>query len=268
MTQRESWIRTPLSARLSDAHRVARGHPLVRVDHSRDVNTDTVFNADELPRRRAQRAGTGGIVQQRGDRLGPRRRVRLRDEVRSPPVLQVAEDGIRGGDDGEPRRHRVDRQASELAQRLGNDEQVGPQRQLPVPFEQGRQREARFEAQLANERPDVRAACGVRVAEDHEIIYVRGTTEGINLVAQTYGRQNVGPGDEIIISTMEHHSNIVPWQILCEEKGAKLKIIPINDAGELLIDEYEKLLGPRTKLVSIVHQSNALGTINPVEAII
>ena len=108
----------------------------------------------------------------------------------------------------------------------------------------------------------------INAAEDHEIIYVRGATEGINLVAQTYGRQNVGPGDEIIISTMEHHSNIVPWQILCEEKGAKLKIIPINDAGELLIDEYEKLLGPRTKLVSIVHQSNALGTINPVEAII
>ncbi len=108
----------------------------------------------------------------------------------------------------------------------------------------------------------------INAAEDHEIIYVRGTTEGINLVAQTYGRQNVGPGDEIIISTMEHHSNIVPWQILCEEKGAQLKIIPINDAGELMIDEYEKLLGPRTKLVSIVHQSNALGTINPMQTII
>lgn len=108
----------------------------------------------------------------------------------------------------------------------------------------------------------------INAAEDHELIYVRGTTEGINLVAQTFGRQNVGQGDEIIISGMEHHSNIVPWQILCEEKGAQLKVIPINDSGELLIDEYEKLLSPRTKLVSIVHQSNALGSINPMEAII
>ena len=108
----------------------------------------------------------------------------------------------------------------------------------------------------------------INAAEDHELIYVRGTTEGINLVAQTFGRQNIGQGDEIIISCLEHHSNIVPWQILCEEKGAQLKIAPINDSGELLIDEYEKLLSPRTKLVSIVHQSNALGTINPMEAII
>jgi len=108
----------------------------------------------------------------------------------------------------------------------------------------------------------------INAAEDHELIYVRGTTEGINLVAQTFGRQNIGQGDEIIISCLEHHSNIVPWQILCEEKGAQLKIAPINDSGELLIDEYEKLLSPRTKLVSIVHQSNALGTINPMETII
>jgi len=108
----------------------------------------------------------------------------------------------------------------------------------------------------------------INAAEDHELIYVRGTTEGINLVAQTFGRQNIGQGDEIIISCLEHHSNIVPWQILCEEKGAQLKIVPINDSGELLIDEYEKLLSPRTKLVSIVHQSNALGTINPMETII
>ena len=108
----------------------------------------------------------------------------------------------------------------------------------------------------------------INAAEDHEIIYVRGSTDGKNVGAQHYGRQNVGPGEEISICTMEHHSTIVPWQIRCEEKGAKLKIIPINDAGELMIDEYEKLLGPRTKLVSIVHQSNALGTINPVEAII
>ena len=103
---------------------------------------------------------------------------------------------------------------------------------------------------------------------DHEIIYVRGTTEGINLVAHSFGRQNIGEGDEIIVTAMEHHSNIVPWQILCQEKGAYLKVIPINDHGELLMDEYEKLLSPRTKLVSIVHQSNALGTINPAKEII
>ena len=108
----------------------------------------------------------------------------------------------------------------------------------------------------------------INAAADHELIYVRGATEGINLVAQTFGRQQVGPGDEIIISGMEHHSNIVPWQILCEEKGARLRVVPINDYGELLVDEYEKLLSPRTRLVSIVHQSNALGTINPMGTII
>ena len=108
----------------------------------------------------------------------------------------------------------------------------------------------------------------LNAADDREIIFVRGTTEGINLVAQSYGRQNIREGDEIIITTMEHHSNIVPWQILCEEKGARLRIIPINDDGELLVDEFEKLLGPRTKLVSLVHISNALGTVNPVEQIV
>lgn len=108
----------------------------------------------------------------------------------------------------------------------------------------------------------------INAGYDKEIIFVRGTTEGINLVAQTYGRTNIGPGDEIIITAMEHHSNIVPWQILCQEKGAHLKVIPINDAGELLLEEYENLLSPRTKFVSVVHQSNALGTINPVEEII
>ena len=108
----------------------------------------------------------------------------------------------------------------------------------------------------------------INAEHDKEIIFVRGTTEGINLVAQTYGRANIGPGDEIIITAMEHHSNIVPWQILCEEKGARLKVIPINDDGELLLEEYENLLSPRTKFVSVVHQSNALGTINPVERII
>ena len=100
-----------------------------------------------------------------------------------------------------------------------------------------------------------------------EIIFVRGATEGINLVAYTYGRRHVQAGDEIVISAMEHHSNIVPWQILCEEKQAILRIAPINQRGELLLDEFEKLLGPRTKLVSVVHVSNALGTINPVAEI-
>ena len=106
-------------------------------------------------------------------------------------------------------------------------------------------------------------------AESREqIIFTRGTTEGINLVAYTWGRQNIKAGDEIVISTMEHHSNIVPWQILCEEKGASLKIVPISDDGELLVDEYEKLLNPNTRLVSIVHASNALGTINPIRRIV
>lgn len=101
-----------------------------------------------------------------------------------------------------------------------------------------------------------------------EIIFTYGTTDSINLVAQSYGRRFLKAGDEIIISTMEHHSNIVPWQMLCEEKGCVLKVIPINDAGELLLDEYEKLLSERTKLVSCVHVSNALGTVNPVKTII
>ena len=108
----------------------------------------------------------------------------------------------------------------------------------------------------------------LNASDDREIIFVRGTTEGINLVAQSYGRQHVGEGDEIVISAMEHHSNIVPWQILCQERGARLRVVPINDDGELLLDEYEKLLGPRTKLVSIVHVSNSLGTINPIKQIV
>jgi cysteine desulfurase/selenocysteine lyase len=102
----------------------------------------------------------------------------------------------------------------------------------------------------------------------NELIFVRGATEGINLVASSWGRKYVKAGDEIIISAMEHHSNIVPWQILCEEKGAKLRVIPINDRGELLMEEYQKLLGPRTRMVAIVQVSNALGTINPVREII
>ena len=106
-------------------------------------------------------------------------------------------------------------------------------------------------------------------AESREqIIFTSGTTEGINLVAQTWGRQNIKAGDEIIISNMEHHSNIVPWYILAQEKGAVLRVIPINERGELMMDEFEKLLCEKTKLVSIVHVSNALGTINPVKTII
>ncbi len=107
---------------------------------------------------------------------------------------------------------------------------------------------------------------GARLSE--EIIFTYGTTDSINLVAQTYGRAFLKAGDEILISTMEHHSNIVPWQMLCEEKGCILRIIPINDAGEILMDEYEKMLTEKTKFVSVVHVSNALGTINPVAEIV
>ena len=108
----------------------------------------------------------------------------------------------------------------------------------------------------------------LNAGSDQEIIFVKGTTDGINLVAQSYARPNLGEGDDIIISTMEHHSNIIPWQVLCQEKGAHLRVIPISDAGELLIDEYEKLLTPRTKLVAITHVSNVLGTVNPIEQIV
>ena len=108
----------------------------------------------------------------------------------------------------------------------------------------------------------------VHAAESLEIIFTRNATEGINLVAQSYGRQHVRAGDEVVISEMEHHSNIVPWQLLCEETGARLRVIPINDAGELVLDEFERLLGPRTKFVAIVHLSNSLGTINPVRQIV
>ncbi|MCV9389104.1 cysteine desulfurase [Reichenbachiella sp. ABR2-5] len=104
--------------------------------------------------------------------------------------------------------------------------------------------------------------------EVEEIIFTKGTTEGINLVAATYGRKFIGEGDEIIISGLEHHSNIVPWQILCEEKGSVLKVIPVNDKGELIMEEYDKLLSDKTKLVSVNYISNALGTINPVKEII
>jgi cysteine desulfurase/selenocysteine lyase len=105
-------------------------------------------------------------------------------------------------------------------------------------------------------------------AHEDEIIYTRGTTEAINLVAFSYGEVFVKEGDEIIISAMEHHSNIVPWQMLCERKNATLKVVPINEKGELNMDEYKSMLGPKTRLVAITHVSNSLGTINPVERII
>ncbi len=103
--------------------------------------------------------------------------------------------------------------------------------------------------------------------ESREVIFVRGTTEAINLVAQTYGRSNIGAGDEILVSNLEHHSNIVPWQLLCAEKGATIKVIPMNQAGDLCIDRYEQLFTDRTKLVAVGHVSNAIGTINPIRQI-
>ncbi len=108
----------------------------------------------------------------------------------------------------------------------------------------------------------------INARESKECIFVRGATEGINLVMHGYGRKFIGAGDEIIISAMEHHANIVPWQMLCEEKGARLRVIPMNDAGELLLDEYEALLNERTKFVAVTHVSNALGTINPIKKMI
>jgi cysteine desulfurase / selenocysteine lyase len=104
--------------------------------------------------------------------------------------------------------------------------------------------------------------------EAREVIFVRGTTEGVNLVASSFGRANLTPGDEVLVSAMEHHSNIVPWQLICEERGAKLRVIPMNRDGELLLDEYEKLLGPRTRMVAVVHVSNSLGTINPIREMV
>ena len=104
----------------------------------------------------------------------------------------------------------------------------------------------------------------LNAAEPGETVFLRGATEAVNLVAHGYGRQHVGSGDEIVVSQMEHHSNIVPWQVLCEEKGATLRVAPINDAGELLLEEYEGLLSERTRIVAITHASNALGTVNPV----
>lgn len=108
----------------------------------------------------------------------------------------------------------------------------------------------------------------INAADEREIVFVRGTTEAVNLVATSYGRKNIGVGDEVLISAMEHHSNIVPWQMLCEERGATLRVIPMNDNGELMLDKLDTLLNENTRFVSLVHISNSLGTINPVKEII
>ena len=123
-------------------------------------------------------------------------------------------------------------------------------------------------ATAAYEESRAKARRFLHAAEDREIIFVRGTTEAINLVAHSYGRPHLGAGDEVLITAMEHHSNIVPWQILCEEKGARLRIAPIDDSGALRLDEFERLLTERTRIVSVPHVSNALGTINPVRRIV
>ena len=108
----------------------------------------------------------------------------------------------------------------------------------------------------------------INAEHPHEIIFTKGTTDAINLVASSFGKKFLNKGDEIIISTMEHHSNIVPWQLICEEKEATLKVVPINDQGEFIMSEYENLLSDKTKLVAVAHVSNTLGTINPVQEII
>ncbi len=110
--------------------------------------------------------------------------------------------------------------------------------------------------------------CFINASEDREVIFTSGTTDAINLVAHGYGRKFISSGDEIILTTLEHHSNIVPWQMLAEEKGARIRVVPINNVGELLIDEYEQLFNKHTKFVGITHVSNALGTINPIKQMI
>ena len=107
----------------------------------------------------------------------------------------------------------------------------------------------------------------INARSDKEIVFTRGTTESLNLVASSFGERFMGEGDEVIISAMEHHSNIVPWQLLQERKGIRLRVIPINDRGELLLDEYEKLFNKRTRIVAVTHVSNVLGTVNPVKPI-
>lgn len=125
-----------------------------------------------------------------------------------------------------------------------------------------------IKASEAYENAKIKVKDFINAASEREIVFTRGATEAINLIAYSYGLVNVHEGDEIIISEMEHHANIVPWQVLCEKKKAVLKVIPVNDSGELLLDEYKKLLSDRTKIVAVCHISNSLGTINPVKEII
>ncbi|HZL84959.1 MAG TPA: cysteine desulfurase [Candidatus Krumholzibacteria bacterium] len=124
------------------------------------------------------------------------------------------------------------------------------------------------QATAAYEAVRAQAAAFVGAADPAEIVFVRGTTEAINLVAQSYGRSTLAPGDEIVLTTLEHHSNIVPWQMLCEQTGAVLRVAPIDDTGTVILEAYEQLLGPRTRIVAFAHVSNALGTVNPVREMV
>jgi cysteine desulfurase/selenocysteine lyase len=128
--------------------------------------------------------------------------------------------------------------------------------------------ELSIQATDAYERAREKVRAFVNAADTREIVFVRGTTEGVNLVAQTLGRQRVGEGDEVVITALEHHSNIVPWQLLCDEKKAHLRVLPIDRTGEVRVDELERLLTPRTKIVSVAHVSNALGTLLPIRKIV
>jgi cysteine desulfurase / selenocysteine lyase len=123
-------------------------------------------------------------------------------------------------------------------------------------------------ATRSHEEARVKVARFLGAADPHEVIFVRGATEAINLVAQSFGRQRVGPGDEVVVTELEHHSNIVPWQLLCQERKAQLKVLPITDQGDLRMEELDRLLGPRTRLLAVAHVSNALGTVNPLQEII
>jgi len=114
----------------------------------------------------------------------------------------------------------------------------------------------------------IRSARFLNAADAREIVFVRGTTEGVNLVAQSFCRPRLGRGDDVVVSAIEHHSNIVPWQLICEERGAVLRVIPMNERGELVLDDLEALLGPRTRILAVTHVSNALGTVNPVREIV
>ncbi len=124
------------------------------------------------------------------------------------------------------------------------------------------------QATAAYEAVRAQSAAFVGAADPAEIVFVRGTTEAINLVAQSYGRSTLAPGDEIVLTTLEHHSNIVPWQILCQQTGAVLRVAPIDDTGTVILEAYEQLLGPRTRIVAFAHVSNALGTVNPVREMV